>query len=133
MIFTHEYKMELLAQHIDFYGHVNNAQYLQFFEAARWDWITQHGGSRELINQIGVGPIVVEIQIKFRRELKAGERILIKSSRDGALNRLYSMKQEIFNSAGQLACSAQYKMAFFDTQRRCVVEPPVEWIRVMQG
>ena len=40
---AHEYPMTILEHHLDTFGHVNNAMYLQLFETARWQWITDGG------------------------------------------------------------------------------------------
>ena len=36
---------QIKENHLDGFGHVNNAIYLQFFEEARWEMITQGGYS----------------------------------------------------------------------------------------
>ena len=91
MIFTHEFKTSVLPEHVDLYGHVNNAQYLQILESARWDWIEKFGGTRDLVQKLGVGPIVLEINIQFLKELKASEAILIKSKREVKIGRLFTV------------------------------------------
>ena len=79
MLFTHEFKTSIQPEQLDLYGHLNNAQYLQILESARWNWIEKFGGTRELVTKLGVGPIVLEINIQFLKELKAAEEILIRS------------------------------------------------------
>ena len=36
----YEYEKTILEQHLDTFGHVNNAAYLVLYEEARWDFIT---------------------------------------------------------------------------------------------
>ena len=37
---VHEYALVIREQHLDTFGHVNNAKYLEILEEARWDLIT---------------------------------------------------------------------------------------------
>ncbi|SPY74369.1 Long-chain acyl-CoA thioesterase FadM [Providencia alcalifaciens] len=32
-------QIKVLGYHIDVFQHVNNARYLEFYEADRWDWM----------------------------------------------------------------------------------------------
>lgn len=133
MIFTHEYVTKISPSQMDGFGHVNNAQYLQMFEAARWEWISPWGGTWNLVKELGIGPIVIEIQIQFLRELKVDENIVIKSKREGALRKLFKIHHEIINSENQLASKATYRMGFMDLTQRRLVEPPPLWREVFHG
>ncbi len=42
-------------QHLDTFGHVNNARYLELFEQARWDFITDNGFGLEQVKASGTG------------------------------------------------------------------------------
>jgi Acyl-ACP thioesterase len=42
---VHEYDLLIRGHHLDTFGHVNNAKYLQILEEARWDVITRNGYS----------------------------------------------------------------------------------------
>ena len=131
MDFDHEYKTQVKAHHIDSYGHVNNAAYLQLLEEARWDWIRLGGATRELVQELGVGPIVVDIEIRFSRELKEGEEITIKSKRDGEVMKMYSLKQIIYKANGEIASKAKFRMAFLNIRDRKMVDPPQAWVDVL--
>ncbi|MEZ4816166.1 MAG: acyl-CoA thioesterase [Bdellovibrionota bacterium] len=123
--------MKIESKHIDGYGHVNNAVYLQLFEEARWDWIQKGGGNRELVAELGVGPIVVDIEIRFSRELKENEEITIRSGNEGAMGKVYWLRQTIFKANGDIACKAKYRMAFLDIKKRVITEPHPRWVEVL--
>jgi len=56
--------------HLDGYGHVNNARYLEFLEEARWHFFEQHG----LLETLGgVQIVVARIDIRYRRSAVAGD------------------------------------------------------------
>ncbi len=131
MTFDHEFRFQIKAEHIDTYGHVNNAVYLQILEAARWDWIAKGGGDRDLVKKMNVGPIVVDIEIRFSRELLEGENIVIRSKHDGEIGPTYRLNQFIYKENGEIACKAKYRMAFLDMKRRKIVSPPEEWVKIL--
>lgn len=60
----------------DAYRHMNNARYLAMMDLARMDHMFR---SRMLdgMRQAGLKPVVVEVSIKYRRELKPGERYAV--------------------------------------------------------
>jgi acyl-CoA thioester hydrolase len=66
MIF--EYEVLIKEQHLDSYGHVNNATYLALYEEARWEAITQRGYGYKTVHETGLGPIVLEVNVKFLKE-----------------------------------------------------------------
>jgi acyl-CoA thioesterase FadM len=49
---VHEYTVLIIERHLDTFGHVNNATYLDLFEAARWEWITSNGFGLERIREL---------------------------------------------------------------------------------
>lgn len=62
--------------HIDLYGHVNNARYLEFLEEARWNFLEQQAEIDYLMSS-GLGLAVVNVNINFRRGAFMGEEIEI--------------------------------------------------------
>src|SRR5690606_24856377 len=76
---THEYELLIQERHLDTFGHVNNATYLQIFEEARWDLIDSRGYGMGKIRETGLGPVILEAHVKFRREVKNRTRVTIRS------------------------------------------------------
>ena len=68
---THEHSMKITVRstHLDRFGHVNNARFLEFFEWARWEWATQVGWDFEELMTSGLNPAVVHIEIDYRSQL----------------------------------------------------------------
>ncbi|PSJ80259.1 acyl-CoA thioesterase [Neisseria iguanae] len=62
--------------HIDSYGHVNHARYLEFLEEARWAFFDRHGLSSLLEN---VHLVVALIDIRYRRAAVDGNELRILS------------------------------------------------------
>ncbi len=62
----HTMKIKVRGYHCDFYGHVNNARYLEFLEEARWEYLENDIDLGEW-QQKGLGFVVAGINIKYRR------------------------------------------------------------------
>ncbi|PLX41336.1 MAG: thioesterase [Deltaproteobacteria bacterium] len=62
--------------HLDMYGHVNNARYLEFLEEGRWQWFERVGSFENVVKE-GLGFTVVNINIDYRRPAFQGEVIEI--------------------------------------------------------
>ena len=75
----HEYSLLIRESHLDTFNHVNNAQYLTLFEEARWQVITERGFGLSEIQKTGTGPVVLEAALRFRREVKLREKVIIKT------------------------------------------------------
>jgi len=64
--------------HIDRYGHVNNARYLEFFEQARWQYIEEHLNP-QIPEKKNWQFTVVEINIKYKKPLFFKDEIVIET------------------------------------------------------
>ena len=71
-------EIKIRGYHVDFYGHVNNARYLEFLEEARWSLFEKHIDFNEW-KRNGISFFVVNIDIKYRRPVLLGETIEIQS------------------------------------------------------
>ncbi len=84
-------KIKIRGYHLDFYGHVNNARYLEFLEEARWDLLENRVDLGKWMKQ-GISFFVVNINIGYKRPARLGEVIEIHSrmkkfgSRSATLN-----------------------------------------------
>jgi len=129
--FLHEYPVLIREAHLDVFGHVNNAAYLELFEEARWDWITRGGFGLKEIRERGVGPVVLEATLRFQREATNRERMTIKSRTLAYEGKLGSVEQIMFREDGKASCSALFKVAMFDTKARKIISPTPDWLRAV--
>ena len=74
-----EYEVLIREMHLDSFGHVNNAAYVMLYEEARWDFITKNGFGLDYIQKQQAGPVILDLSVRFKRELKNREKIIIKS------------------------------------------------------
>jgi acyl-CoA thioester hydrolase len=128
-VFT--YPIKILEHHIDAYGHVNNVAYIALFEEARWDMITSKGCGLDYVRSSAIGPVVLEIQCKFRRELRLRQDVLIRSSMQSWRGKIGVMRQTIEDRDGTIFCEALITMGFFDLHARRLVPPGSDWSQAL--
>ncbi len=120
--------MLILERHLDTFGHVNNATYLELFEAARWEWITSNGFGVERIRELQQGPTVLEVTLRFKREIKNRQRIVIRSWVERYEGKICNIIQEMSDEAGKLYCEAHFLCGLFDLKARRLLAPTPDWL-----
>jgi thioesterase-3 len=65
-------EVKVRGYHIDYYGHVNNARYLEFLEEGRWAFFEQKNAFRGWRRK-GIVFLVVNININYRNAASLGE------------------------------------------------------------
>jgi len=124
------YPLIIREQHLDTFGHVNNATYLTLFEEARWELITQNGYDLSYIRETGLGPTILEINIKFMKELRLRQEIMIESkmiSYDGKIGKI--IQTMLRNS--EPCCVAEFTVGLFSLQERKLILPTPEWLKAI--
>lgn len=124
---VHEYPVTIVETHLDFFGHVNNATYLQLFEEARWDNITHAGFGVDVIREKGVGPVILEVRLQFKKELKNRERITIRTWGKDYKGKVGTLIQTMINEKGEEAARAEFVFGLFDLRARKLLDPTPEW------
>ena len=127
----YKYDIVIKEQHLDSYGHVNNATYLSLYEEARWEAITTGGYGYEKVHETGLGPIVLGIDIKFLKELKLREVITVTLEMISYEDKIFKMKQQMLKASGQVASEMILTAAFFDLKNRKIILPNEAWLKAM--
>jgi acyl-CoA thioester hydrolase len=122
-----EAPLSIREEHLDTFGHVNNATYLQILEQARWDLITDNGYGLDYIRSSGKGPVILEISLRFTRELTNRKSFRILSTLESYEGKVAKMKQTIVNEVGEVHCEAHFVFGLFDLAARRLLEPTPEW------
>ena len=80
---------------LDIFGHVNNARYLEFMEAGRWNFVE---GKIDLIEwkRRGIAFTVVNININYRRPAVLGDILEIHTKMSDIVEKSATIRQEIF-------------------------------------
>lgn len=129
---THEYPLTIKEFHLDTFGHVNNATYLQIYEEARWELITTKGYGLDKIRKSGQGPIILEINLKFLKELRLRENIIIHTQSLGYQGKIGKLKQWITDSKGNICSEVEMVLGLFDTIERKLIEPTEDWLNAVK-
>ncbi len=127
MSYVHEKTVVISEAHLDSFGHVNNARYFEVFEQARWDLITERGFGIDVIRSTRTGPTILEINIRFMRELSARETIVIRTELLSYERKIGKLRQQMVKADGNIACEAMFTIGLFDVERRRLIEPTPAW------
>jgi YbgC/YbaW family acyl-CoA thioester hydrolase len=108
MVFIKERK--IYGYECDIYGHLNNSNYLQFYESARSDALTDMNFPIKKFNEMGVHLYIARIEIDYKAGVFLEDTVCIKSWMSTA-NRLGSTwVQKMYDSKGQLCNQVQVKV-----------------------
>jgi YbgC/YbaW family acyl-CoA thioester hydrolase len=125
------YPVTILETHLDIFGHVNNAVYLELYEEARWDFITKNGYGIKEIQERQEGPIILEVQCRFLKELKARDKITIETQVTELKRAASVLSQKMINEKGEVCSEAQFKFGLFDMKRRRLIAPSDLWLHAI--
>jgi YbgC/YbaW family acyl-CoA thioester hydrolase len=122
------YPLIIKEHHLDTFGHVNNAVYLEIFEEARWELVTVGGYGLKKVQETGQGPTILEVNLKFQRELKLRDKITIRTTMGEIKGKIFQIKQWIEKEDGSNACEALFTVAMFDLKLRKIIPISQEWL-----
>lgn len=121
------YEFTVKESHLDTFGHVNNATYLQIFEEARWELITLRGYGFNEVHSLKQGPVILEINLKFAKELRLREKISIQFELLEYQNKIGRFKQTMVRKDGSVAAEMIMIFGLFDLNQRKLIEPTEAW------
>jgi YbgC/YbaW family acyl-CoA thioester hydrolase len=126
-----EYNFIVSDDLLDGYHHVNNARYLDLYERARWDILEKSGLGRESIHKNKIGPVILEVTVRFSKELLPGEEIKILTTSRRKNELIFYFDQQMINSKGKLASKAVFTTSLFDLEKRKMIRADEEWLKAM--
>lgn len=129
MVFS--YETMIRESHLDTYGHVNNAVYLTLFEEARWQIITERGYGFKKVHDTKKGPVVLEVHLKFLKELNLREMIRITLEVVSYSGKICQLRQTMVKTNGDIACQMDCTAGFFDLKERKLILPTSEWLEAI--
>jgi YbgC/YbaW family acyl-CoA thioester hydrolase len=123
------YEVLIKEQYLDSFGHMNNAAYLVLFEEARWDFITKNGYGLDYIMAHQKGPVVLEANLKFQKEIFCRETItIVSTSREVIRDRIMTLEQHMLKADGMIAAKLMLTVGFFDLKHRTLIPPEQHWL-----
>lgn len=109
-------EIKVRGYHLDAFGHVNNARYLEFLEEGRWDYAEERLAIEER-KQRGLIFTIVNININYRRPAFMGETLEIRTWVSQVGNASATIRQEIFlKVTGELVADADVTFVMVDME-----------------
>jgi acyl-CoA thioester hydrolase len=90
----HSLRMQVRWGDMDALGHVNNAEYLRYFEQSRIEWLEGHGYA---VAGVGTGPILAKASVTYLKPLVYPTEIEIRLYAGAVGNSSYTLLSEIVN------------------------------------
>ncbi len=123
----HTIEIKIRGYHLDYFGHVNNARYLEFMEEARWAAFEGKTDLHEM-GRMGYAFTVVNINISYRRAALMNDVVQVETEVTRWGRRSAVIHQVIRNKAtGQALTEAEVTFVIVDTrsQKAITLEGPV--------
>ena len=124
-----EYRFTVTEEMTDDYGHVNNARYLDLYEDARWNILDISDLGADMVKKNKIGPVILEVTVRFSRELLPGEEITITTTSRRKNDLIFYFDQQMVNSKGEIASKAVFTAALFDLEKRKMIRPDQQWLK----
>ncbi|MGD9367510.1 MAG: acyl-CoA thioesterase [Desulfobacteraceae bacterium] len=114
----HSIEIKIRGYHLDLFGHVNNARYLEFLEEARWAAFEKTVDLEALARQ-GHAFTVVKININYRRPALMNDRLVVETHISKWSRRSAVVRQEVKNKVtGEIVVDADVTFVMFDTRKK---------------
>ncbi|WUR79283.1 acyl-CoA thioesterase [Streptomyces phaeochromogenes] len=115
----------------DVQGHVNQAVYVNYAEHARWSLLQAAGISQAGLAAKGVGPVSLEMTVRYRRELRAGDEVEVTCDFIWGEGKTFRVEQTIRKSDGTVAAEITGVGALMDLKERKLVADPRDYFRAL--
>ncbi|WP_425828043.1 acyl-CoA thioesterase [Streptomyces fractus] len=116
--------VEVRGYEIDVNGHLNQAVYLQYAEHARWSFLRHAGLDESLLLGCGVGPVVLETNIRYLRELRAGDVVDVSCAFEFGDGKVFRVHQTMRRADGSVAAEVSAVSGVMDLAERKLVKDP---------
>lgn len=112
----HSIQITVRGYHLDLYGHVNNARYLEFLEEARWSMLDDRIDLADWQSR-NLALTIVRIDINYRRAATLGDILAIRSALSKVGRKSATVHQEVFlNDTETLIADADVTVVVVDTR-----------------
>jgi len=109
-------EIKVRGYHVDLYGHVNNARYLEFIEEARWAF-AEDTLDLATWQEKGIGFSIVNITINYRKPAFMGDVLEIRTGLSQLGNASGTIHHDIIiKGTGHVAADADVTFVMVDTK-----------------
>ncbi|WP_329123537.1 acyl-CoA thioesterase [Streptomyces sp. NBC_01465] len=113
----------------DSQGHLNQAVYLQYAEHARWSYLQQGGIRQSDLLDKGVGPVALEVTVRYLHELRAGDETVVDCRFVWGEGKTFRIEQTIRRADGTVCAEVTGVGGLLDLRARKLVTDPRQQFR----
>lgn len=126
------YKMRVFSEDTDSFGLVHHANFIKFMERARTEWVIASGFQFSDLLKQGIGFVVKNLQIDYRKPARVYEELLVKTrvAETGKTSQLFEHIICSASSQDHIYCQGNVLVVCVDEN----IKPrsfPEEWLKVI--
>ena len=125
--------MRVRGYHLDGYGHVNNARYLEFMEEGRWAFFDEHPRLIQQLHSAGRAFVVVNLNIDYRAAAVQGDDLQVLTGIVDVGERSALCHHRIVRADGTLIAQADLTFVLLDVKANKAAAIEGEVREVLQG
>ena len=123
---TFNFHKKIYGYECDVYGHLNNAIYLQIYEAARAEALFEMNLPIAKLKEMNIAVFVIKAEIHYKKGILLEETVTVKSMMS-SLDRLNSIwEQEIYNSNDELCSNVTIHAVFVSDNKPTRISKKLE-------
>lgn len=116
---------------LDTNGHVRGPAYLDYADQARWECVRAAGVDLDRLAARRLGPVNLETRIRFLRELRAGDEVVVSSRFEYGTGKSSRVVQQLALADGTPVAEVTSVSGLLDLESRRLVEHPAEELRAL--
>ncbi|HEU4452700.1 MAG TPA: thioesterase family protein [Longimicrobium sp.] len=124
MAMISEMEIEVRSTELDALGHVNQAKWVEYLEWGRYDWMRASGLTGYFLGGEGVGSVMANLNVDFRREARLGDRLTVRTWLAAVGRSSFRFGQEVRGAGGDVLCGSVATAVTFDMRARAAVPIP---------
>ncbi|PWU48026.1 thioesterase [Micromonospora sp. S4605] len=114
---------------LDTQGHLNQAVYLQYAEHARWECLRAAGISQDRLIATGVGPVALEVTLRYLRELRGGDEVDVSCAFHWGEGKTFRIEQDFVRADGTRVAALTGVGGLLDLSARRLMPAPQDRFR----
>lgn len=103
---------------IDWFNHLNNKRYFDFFEAERSEWFTKIGFPYLKMAERDQAVVIVKLDMDYIKEVRLGERVTVKTFLEKAGTKSFTIEQSMYNEGQEEVAKSSSIFVMFDLVER---------------
>lgn len=120
---TYRTEIEVRGYELDSFGHVNHANYLNYFEFGRWKLLSDEGIQLTHFQAWDRFPVIANIDIRYLRPTTMGDRLTVETRLVSHGRSSTHFEQVIFKGT-QEVCTAKVRSVLVDRTGKPAEAPP---------